>query len=146
MRAQGDRNDDAAAVGAEFELVSQRVGALPVLNHFLHRAGLPTLLARYLPGDDGRYRLAPAAAVGLVVVNLLVGRRPLYGLGEWAARYDPALLGLAPGEVAAFNDDRASLLTELLLGVVAEFGIDTSELHNDSTSIVDHQSRPDTPG
>ena len=148
---QGDRHGDRHGENpgvAGFELVSQRVGALPVVNHFLHRSGLPALLARYLPGDDGRYRLPPAAAVGLVVTNLLVGRRPLYGLGEWAARFDPALLGLAPGEVAALNDDRvgralerlfdadrASLLTELLLGVVAEFGIDTGELHNDSTSI-----------
>ena len=143
----GDRHGEDPGV-AGFELVSQRVGALPVVNHFLHRSGLPALLARYLPGDDGRYRLPPAAAVGLVVTNLLVGRQPLYGLGEWAARFDPALLGLAPGEVAALNDDRvgralerlfdadrASLLTELLLGVVAEFGIDTGELHNDSTSI-----------
>ena len=148
---QGDRHGDRHGENpgvAGFELVSQRVGALPVVNHFLHRSGLPALLARYLPGDDGRYRLPPAAAVGLVVTNLLVGRQPLYGLGEWAARFDPALLGLAPGEVAALNDDRvgralerlfdadrASLLTELLLGVVAEFGIDTGELHNDSTSI-----------
>ena len=148
---QGDRHGDRHGENpgvAGFELVSQRVGALPVVNHFLHRSGLPALLARYLPGDDGRYRLPPAAAVGLVVTNLLVGRQPLYGLGEWAARFDPGLLGLAPGEVAALNDDRvgralerlfdadrASLLTELLLGVVAEFGIDTGELHNDSTSI-----------
>ena len=95
----GDRHGEDPGV-AGFELVSQRVAALPVVNHFLHRSGLPALLARYLPGDDGRYRLPPAAAVGLVVTNLLVGRRPLYGLGEWAARFDPALLGLAPGEVA----------------------------------------------
>lgn len=134
--------------GAGFELVSQRVGAFPLVNHFLARAGLPALLERYLPGDDGRYRLEPATAVGLVVANLLLGREPLYGLGEWAARFDPVLLGLAPGEVELLNDDRvgralerlfdadrASLLTELLLGVVAEFGVDTGELHNDSTSI-----------
>jgi hypothetical protein len=142
---QGDRHGDDSD-GAGFELVS-RVGALPVLNHFLARTGLPALLERYLPGDDGRYRLAPATAVGLVVTNLALGRQPLYGLGEWAARFDPALLGLAPGEIAALNDDRvgralerlfdadrASLLTELLLGVVDEFGIDTAELHNDSSA------------
>jgi len=124
------------------------LGALPLVNHFLHRAELPALLARYLPAGDARARLAPAVAVRLVITNLLVGREPLYGLGEWAARFDPALLGLASGEVgllgddrvgraleALFDADRASLLTELLLGVVVEFGIDTTELHNDSTSI-----------
>jgi transposase len=34
-----------------------------------------------------------------------------------------------------FDADRASLLTELILGVITEFGIDTAELHNDSTSV-----------
>jgi hypothetical protein len=34
-----------------------------------------------------------------------------------------------------FDADRASLLTEVVVGVVREFGIDTSQLHNDSTSI-----------
>ena len=133
---------------AGFELVGRRLGALPLVDHFLRRAGLPALLARYLPVEDPRLRLAPAAAIRLVVINLLVGREPLYGLGEWAARFDPALLGLARHGAGLINDDRvgralerlfdadrASLLTELVLGVIAAFGVDTTELHNDSTSI-----------
>ena len=144
-------SSDGAGVGAGFDLASRRLGALPLINHFLDRAGLPALLQRYLPAADARARLAPAVAVQLVITNLLLGREPLYGLGEWAARFDPALLGLAPGEVGLLNDDRvgralealfdadrASLLTELMLSVVAEFGIDTTELHNDSTSISVH--------
>jgi hypothetical protein len=38
--------------------------------------------------------------------------------------------------VTLFDADRASLLTELIVGVVDEFGVDTSEMHNDSTSRV----------
>ena len=136
---------------APFDLVSQRLGGLPLVNHFLDRAGLPALLQRYLPAADARYRLAPATAVRLVVTNLLTGRQPLYALGQWAAPFAPSLLGLAADERASLNDDRvgralealfdadrASLLTELMLGVVAEFAVDTSELHNDSTSISVH--------
>src|SRR5664280_3111479 len=37
-----------------------------------------------------RVKLAPAVAIRLVVTNLVLGREPLYGLGEWAARCDPA--------------------------------------------------------
>ena len=135
----------------EFDLHSQRLGALPLVNHFWYRARLPELLERYLPATDARVRLAPAAAVRLVVTNLLLGRRPLYALGQWAAPFAPGLLGLAPGEVDALNDDRvgraleqlfdadrASLLTELMLGVIAEFGVATAEVHNDSTSISVH--------
>ena len=136
---------------AGFELVSRRLGALPLINHFLDRIGLDAALARWLPEPDRRFKLLPAAAIRLLVVNLLVGRAPLYGLGEWAAPYAPALLGL-PGPdtlwlnddrvgralVALFDADRASLLTELIVGVVAEFGVDTAEMHNDSTSVSVH--------
>jgi transposase len=160
-----------AAGNGPFTLSGQRLAGLPLVNHFWDRAGLSGLLERYLPDTDARVRLAPAAAVRLVVTNLLLGRRPLYALGEWAAPFAPGLLGpgfgsgagdsaagggVGGGEgggdgVAVLNDDRvgraleqlfdadrASLLTELILGVITEFGVDTAELHNDSTSISVH--------
>ncbi len=145
--------------GGPFELVSYRLGALPLLNHFLGRIGLDAALARWLPEPDRRFRLDPAVAIRLVVVNLLLGRTPLYGLGEWAAPYAPGLLGLPGRDTAWLNDDRtgralvrlfdadrASLLTELIVGVVAEFGVDTSEMHNDSTSISVHGEYADADG
>lgn len=145
--------------GGLFDLVSYRLGALPLVNHFCDRMGLDVLLARWLPAPDRRLRLDPAVAIRLVVVNLLVGRAPLYGLGEWAAPYAPDLLGLGAGDAARLNDDRvgraletlfeadrASLLTELVVGVVATFGIDTSELHNDSTSVSVHGAYRDADG
>ena len=131
-----------------FELTSSVLGGLPVVNHFWDRLRLGELLGSHLPVDDARLKLAPATAVRLVVTNLLIGREPLYGLGEWAARFAPGLLGLGAGQAGAVNDDRvgralerlfdadrASLLTTLVLRAVREFGIDTSECHNDSTSI-----------
>ena len=145
MDATGPAGDGTRA---GFELVSRRLGGLPLVDHFWRRAGLPRLLARYLPQTDARVRLAPATAIRLVVTNLLIGRAPLSGLGEWVARFDPGPLGLPADGAELINDDRvgraleqlfdadrASLLTELVVGVVAEFGIDTGELHNDSTSI-----------
>jgi transposase len=131
-----------------FGLVGQRLGPLPVINHFLDRIGLDAALGRWLPEPDRRFKLAPAAAIRLLVVNLLVGRAPLYGLGEWAAPYAPGLLGLPGGDIAWLNDDRvgralvtlfdadrASLLTDLVVGVIREFNVDTAEMHNDSTSV-----------
>jgi transposase len=131
-----------------FELETQLLGPLPVVNHFLGRLRLDEALARHVPADDRRLRLAPAVALGVVVRNLIVCHRPLYALGEWAAPYDPAVLGLAAGEAALLNDDRvgrvlerlfdadrASLLTEVVVGAVRAFRIDCSQLHNDSTSI-----------
>ena len=37
-----------------------------------------------------------------------------------------------------FHADRGSLLTELMTGVISEFAIDCSRLHNDSTSVSVH--------
>lgn len=133
---------------AGFELETKVLGALPVVNAFIDRLGLAGVLAEYLPGADARLKLAPATAIGLVVRNLVIGRCPVYALGEWAAGFDPGLLGLTCGEETLLNDDRvgrclgrlfdadrASLLTRLILDAIGHFGIDYSQLHNDSTSI-----------
>jgi transposase len=142
-----DRNDD----GDEFGLLSRTLGGLPIVNQVLDRLGLPALLADALPVDDPRVKLAPAVAIRLVITNLVLGREPLYGLGEWAARYDAVLLGLTSDEIGLLNDDRvgralealfdadrASLLTTVVLGAISEFRIDTHQLHNDSTSVSVH--------
>lgn len=134
--------------GCQFELHSQRVGALPIVNWFLARIGVDEALSAHVPADDRRLRLAPAAALGVVVRNLIVDHEPVYALAEWAAPFDPTLVGLESGDVALLNDDRvgrcldrlfdadrASLLTEVVLRAVRNFGIDCSQLHNDSTSV-----------
>ena len=131
-----------------YELTTQVLGPLPIVNAFCDRLGLSGLLETFLPHGDARLRLAPATAIGVVVRTLVLGREPVYALGQWAAPFDPALLGLTDEEVASLNDDRvgrtlarlfdadrASLLTRLVLGAVERFGIDCSQLHNDSTSI-----------
>jgi hypothetical protein len=131
-----------------FRLRSQLLGCLPVVNHFLTRMRIAEQLDVYLPHDDARLRLAPAAVIGVVVRNIVAGHRPVYALAEWAERYDPALLGLAPGDAAALNDDRAgrmldrlfdadraTLITTTVLGVIRDFGVSTAQLHNDSTTV-----------
>lgn len=125
---------------------------MPIINAFCDRLGLARLLETFVPHDDVRVKLPPATALGLVIRNLVIARQPVYALGEWAAPFDPALLGLAPdptgdeselvnddriGRTLArlFDADRASLLTRLVLDAVERFDIDVSQLHNDSTSI-----------
>jgi len=134
-----------------YTLESRRLGALPLIAHFAGRMGLPGLLDRWVPPDDARLALDPAAVLGAVIANLCTGHRPLYALGEWAAQFEPGLPGLAAGQARLLNDDRAgrtldrlfladrgSLLTELMTGVITRFGIDCSRLHNDSTSVSVH--------
>lgn len=142
-----------------FTLRSQRLGCLPIVNFLFDRMGLAQRLQTYLPSDDPRLRLAPAAVIATVVANIVADHRPVYALGEWAAPYDPAVLRLAPGDVALLNDDRvgrsldrlfdadrASLITATVLGVIREFNIETTQLHNDSTTVTVTGNYPDADG
>jgi transposase len=134
--------------GDRFELRRRELGALPIVGSFFGRIGLDAVLERHLRADDRRLRLAPAKVIGLVITNLLVSHEPAYAMSEWARRHEPGLLGLSASEIEALNDDRigrslerlfdadrASLLTEVVLNAVRAFGVDCTQLHNDSTSI-----------
>lgn len=129
-------------------LRSEAVGALPIVNDLLGRIRLEEFLRDALPKEDGRTKLSPAKALLVLLRNLLVSREPIYGLGEWAIRYAPDLLGLGEKDISLLNDDRvgraldklfaadvASLVLRVAAHVVKEFGLRLDELHNDSTSI-----------
>lgn len=136
------------ARGGGQRLCSQHVGALPILNRFLERTRLEQFLRAALGPEDRRTRLSPVKALLVLLRNLLLSREPIYGIGEWAARHAPDLLGLAATEVGLLNDDRVgraldrlfladvpSLVLAVATHLVKEFGIRLDELHNDSTTV-----------
>jgi len=129
-------------------LTTHNIGALPLLNRILKRMKLEEFLQEYLPPEDGRTKISTARVLLVLVRNLLVSREPLYGVGEWAARQAPDLLGLSPGQVAKLNDDRCgravdklfacdqpSLVLALVAHTVRDFAVLLNELHNDGTSV-----------
>ncbi|HTW97607.1 MAG TPA: IS1634 family transposase [Acidimicrobiales bacterium] len=128
-------------------LLERRIGALPIVDHFLSRMGIKALLDAHVPAD-ARARLAPSASLIVVVQMLVIERAPVYKLAEWAAGRDPALLGLRADELQAINDDRvgraleqlfkadrASMLTKLMCQVIESFSVGLDELHNDATTL-----------
>jgi transposase len=136
------------ARGQKKYLSSHTVGALPIINRLLRRMRLEEFLRAYLPEDDPRTKLPTVKGLTVLLKNLLFSREPLYGLGEWASRYAPDLLGLRPEELALLNDDRAgrcldrlfeadsaSFVLALVTHVVGEFGVRLDALHNDSTTV-----------
>ena len=132
-------------------LSTHNVGATPLLNKILERMKLEEFLQEYLPPEDGRTKIPTARVLLVLVRNLLISREPLYGVGDWAARQAPDLLGLSPQQVARLNDDRcgraidklfasdqSSLAPALVARTVRVFGVSLDELHNDGTSISVH--------
>jgi transposase len=132
-------------------LNSYRVGALPILERFLQRLRLEEFLRDRLPAEDPRTKVATATGLTLLLKNLLVSREPLYGVGEWAARFVPRWLGLGDDDLVHLNDDRvgrcldrlfdadiASLTLSVMTHAVREFKVELDELHNDSTTVTFH--------
>jgi transposase len=129
-------------------LHSATVGALPMVNQLIRRTCLEDFLRGAMPKEDGRTKLSPTKALLVLLRNLLLSREPIYGVGEWAARHAPDLLGLTENEVGLLNDDRvgraldklfaadvSSLVLSVATHTVKEFGLRLDELHNDSTTV-----------
>ena len=132
-------------------LRSYSVGALPIINSILKRMNLEEILATHLPREDARTKIPTSRGVMLLIRNFLIAREPLYGLGEWASRYAPDLLGLDPEQIVALNDDRsgrwlttfftsdpAAIGLSATRSSVHQFDVGLAELHNDSTTVTFH--------
>jgi len=139
------------AHAANRTLNSSTIGVLPILEGFFERLRLKSILQDHLPREDRRSRIPTATGLLLLLKNLLISREPLYGIGEWAARYAPEFLGLGPAQLSSLNDDRVgrcldrpfdadipTLALAVVVHAVREFDVDLDELHNDSTTITFH--------
>jgi len=128
-------------------LETEVIGPLPIVNHFVTRLGIEDILSKYITTAN-THKLDPVTCIGILLRNIIIEREPLYGLREWAERYRPDLLDLNNSQMESLNDDRvgraleylfdadrATLLTEIVVKAIIEFNLDTSQLHNDSTSI-----------
>lgn len=133
---------------SDFELQSQEIGALPIVNHFLERLHFSELLCDHLPPADVRAQLNSVEALGVLVRNLILSKEPLYSQREWANRKVPELVGLRPEQITLINDDRigrgldrlfdadrSALLTDFVVHMLQEFDVELEQLHNDSSTI-----------
>jgi len=130
-----------------FTLRSERLGPLPLINHFIERIGLSELLARHIPSDS-RCSIPHAQALGVLLRSLIVQREPIYRQQETAHGFAGSMFGISTQEMDRLSDDRlgraldhlfdadrAALLTEVALAVGEHFGVKFDEFHNDSTSV-----------
>jgi hypothetical protein len=130
-----------------FTLHSERLGPLPLINHFIDRIGLEDVLERHVP-SDARCAVAHARALGVLLRSIIVEREPIYRQQETVHGFACGMFGIGAEEMAHLSDDRlgraldrlfdadrAALLTEVALAVAERFGVNFDECHNDSTTI-----------
>ena len=137
-------------------LRSEKIGALPIINHFIQRLRLEELPQEHLPREDKRVKVPAAKALLVLLRNLLISRQPLYGMGEWASGYAPDLLGLTLDELEALSDDgvgralnclfrseQGAFVLAVVRHTIREFKVTLHQLHNDSTTITFHGNYSD---
>jgi transposase len=144
----GTQADSRGGGVGPFALRTERLGPLPIVNHFLQRMGLEAVLDRSVPTADRRCDVPHARALGVLLRSVIVEREPIYRQQETVRTFAPAVYGLASAEVDALGDDRigraldrlfdadrAALLTAVVVAVGQRFGVRFTQLHNDSTTI-----------
>jgi len=131
-----------------FDLASERLGPLPLINELIGQLELPTLLDRYVPTTDRRCRLPYGKALGVLLRSLLIEREPIYRHEAVVQSFAPGLFGIEPTEAQRLCDDtlgraldqlfladRAALVTDVVVTMSRRFAVRLDELHNDSTTV-----------
>jgi transposase len=128
-------------------LLIERLGPLPIINHFIARMGLDDALARHVPSDQ-RCVVPHARALGVLLRSIIVEREPIYRQQETVNGFAAGMFGITAEEMEHLGDDRlgraldrlfdadrAALLTDVVLAVGQVFALKFDEFHNDSTTV-----------
>lgn len=131
-----------------FSIRTERLGPLPLINHFLDQLGLEDMLERFVPTKDRRVKLSYAKRLGVLLRSILVEREPIYRQQETVSTFVPEAFGIPPDLVGHIGDDaigraldklfdadRGTLLTEVVVAAGKAFDLRFDELHNDSTTV-----------
>ncbi len=113
--AEQPRNQGYLARSEELTLRTWTVGALPLINRILDRMRLESFFEQHLPPDGPTMQIPARCGPLLLVRNILLSREPIYGLGEWAQRHAPDLIGIPTlGITWGHNKDHRPDLKQLL--------------------------------
>ena len=128
-------------------IIKKQLGGLPLLYSIVERMGLLNILNKHLP-KHGNNKVPYVQSILLLVLNLTLGKEPLYKLENWVNQIDLNCIDLSDLDLESFNDDRfgrtldkvyeldrASVATDLILNISKMFGLKHDQVHNDSTSV-----------
>lgn len=131
-----------------FDLQIERLGPLPLVNHFIARLDLDRILSSFVPAQDRGTGMPYAKGLGVLLRSIIVEREPIYRQEELVRAFAPGQFGVGAREVELLSDDhvgraldrlfdadRAALMTEVAVRMAQRFEVRLDELHNDSTTV-----------
>ena len=130
----------------QIDVITKRVDVLPMVKHYMNQLNLHSLFSKYVPKPKG-CPVDPAQILSVMVANIVCASHPLYKIEQWVADYTDGL-SETPIHAAQYNDDqlaknldrlfdadRNSFMTELSSNAITVYTLETSQIHNDSTSV-----------
>ena len=135
------------AVRGTGTLEVHRLGAHPLIEHFLNRLDVTRILDKHIHSNR-KGILSHGKTIAVLVHNILTSGDPMYRLSEWVEQIEPSALELTHAQMAAVNDDRVAraldqlsefggrgVFFQLALRCIKIFRLETSQIHFDTTSI-----------
>jgi transposase len=125
---------------------TKNINVLPMVKHYITELGIYELFQRYIPKRSNAF-IEPSQALCMMIINIICSSQPLYKVEEWltdymdgmaengttAAQYNDDQLGRSLDKL--FKVDRSSLMAEISANAIKTYGLETSDIHNDSTSV-----------
>lgn len=129
------------------ELKRFTVAGIPLINSIIEKLNLRAILSEYVP-SYGNEKIPVSDTLLILLLNMTLGRRPLYELESWVQSIGPKCLGLDIEAIKSLNDDRfaraadklyladrASLMTAIVINMVDAIKLTLNRVHNDSTTV-----------
>lgn len=128
------------------DIKAKQVDVIPMIHHYIDEIGLHQIFENYIPNDNGA-DIRPAQVLCTIITNILIASKPLYKIEEWLTDYmdghaeDQSIAKKYNDDRCArvidqlFNADRNSIMTETVAATIKVHELETSHVHNDSTTI-----------
>ena len=87
------------------KLTRYKVAGLPLIYDIIERMNLRQILHDAM-GVHGNETFPAVDTIMLLIINLTLGKQPLYELEQWVQSLDPRCLGYKTFDKGRFNDDR----------------------------------------
>lgn len=125
---------------SDLDLRTEKISALPIVNRYLERLGIEKMFLNRM--ESGGF-IPVQISLMVLLRNIILEREPVYGIGRWVTLYNESMLGLSRDQAMHLNDDRigrsldqlydsdrGSMLTDIVVRAIHEFGIGMDEFHS----------------
>ncbi len=132
-------------INGKVELRKFFIGAHPIIQVYLERLKVREIISSVIK-QDLRLQVPIEQTLMVLVHNILTSPAPMYEIGDWLAPIDKSVLGIDDATLiqddrlgksmdSFYNGKHKEVFFRLALRAIKEFGLDCSQIHQDTTTV-----------